>query len=87
MPFRKADCPCNGLFMGRILHGASFPWGESSIRRVADGASCQRGELSLWRVIHGASRPWGESSMGQVVKGQDVIGDLSGNRTMLPLLP
>ncbi len=52
--------------MGRVVHGASCPWGELSMERVAHGASCPWGELSMGRVVHGASCPWGELSMGRV---------------------
>jgi hypothetical protein len=40
--------------MGRVVHGASCPWGELSMGRVVHGASCLWGELS-----------WGELSWGE----------------------
>jgi hypothetical protein len=56
--------------MGRVVHGASCPWGELSLGRVVHGASCPWGELSMGRVVpgvsfDGASCPWGELSWGE----------------------
>jgi hypothetical protein len=49
--------------MGRVVRGASCPWGELSW-----------GELSMGRVVRGASCPWGELSMGRVVYGASCPG-------------
>jgi hypothetical protein len=49
--------------MGRVVHGASCPWGELSLGRVVHGASCPWGELSMWRVL-----------MGRVVRGASLDG-------------
>jgi hypothetical protein len=49
--------------MGRVVRGASCPWGELSW-----------GELSMGRVVHGASCPWGKLSMGRVVHGASCPG-------------
>jgi hypothetical protein len=48
--------------MGRVVRGASGPWGELSW-----------GELSMGRVVHGVSFPWGELSMGPVVPGASCL--------------
>jgi hypothetical protein len=68
------------VVMGRVVHGASCPWGELSLGRVVRGASCPWGELFLGRVVpwascpgascpgasfDGASCPWGELSWGE----------------------
>ncbi len=55
--------------MGRVVHGASCPWGELSVGRTVRGANCPWGELSVGRIVRGASCPWGELSMGQTVHG------------------
>jgi hypothetical protein len=60
--------------VGRVVRGASCPWGELAVGRVVmgrvvPGASCPWSELSMGRVVHGASFPWGELSMGRVVPG------------------
>jgi hypothetical protein len=49
--------------MGRVVRGASCPWGELSW-----------GELSIGRVVHGASCLWGELFMGRVVLGRVLTG-------------
>ncbi len=63
------------VVMGRVVHGASCPWGELSLGRVVPWASCPWGELSMGRVVPGASYrgasfdgascPWGELSWGE----------------------
>jgi hypothetical protein len=60
--------------MGRVVPGASCPWGELSLGRVVPGASCPWGELSMGRVDHGASCLWGEMSMGRDVVGRVLMG-------------
>ncbi len=62
--------------MGRVVHGASCPWGELSMVRVVHGVSCPWGELSMGRVVHGASCLWGELSMGRVVMGRVLMGQV-----------
>ncbi len=45
--------------MGRVVPGASCPWGELSMGQVVPGASCPRASFD------GASCPWGELSWGE----------------------
>jgi hypothetical protein len=54
--------------MGRVVHGASCPWGELSLGRVVHGASCLWGELSMGRVVVG------RVLMGRVVRGASYLG-------------
>ncbi len=62
------------LSVGRVVHGASCPWGELSLGRAVPGASCPWGELSMGRVVPGASCLWGEMTVGRVVVGRVVVG-------------
>jgi hypothetical protein len=54
--------------MGRVVYGASCPWGELSMGRVVHGASCLWGELSMGRVVVG------RFLMGRVVRGASCLG-------------
>ncbi len=40
--------------MGRVVHGASCPWGEMSVGRDVRGAKCPWGEVSVGRNVRGA---------------------------------
>jgi hypothetical protein len=57
--------------------------GQNVLGRVVRGATCPWGELSLGQVVHGASWPWGELSMGRNDSGASrrklSSGELSGN--------
>jgi hypothetical protein len=55
--------------MGRVIHGASCPWGEMSMGRVVRGVSCPWGELSVGRDVRWARCPWDEMSVGRNVRG------------------
>jgi hypothetical protein len=55
--------------MGRVVHGASCPWGELSMGRVVRGAKCLWGELSVGQDVRGAKCLWGEMSVGRNVRG------------------
>jgi hypothetical protein len=72
---------------GRVVHRASFPWGELccplgklSPRWTVHGASYSWVELSMGRAVHGASCPWGKLSWGELSWGEFWWGELSGNR-------
>ncbi len=62
--------------IGRVVHGASCPWGELSMGRVVYRASCLWGELTVGRVVVGPVL------IGRVVRGASFegTGELSGNR-------
>jgi hypothetical protein len=66
--------------MGRVVHGASCPWGELSLGRVVHGVSCLWGELSLGRDVVG------QVLMGQVVRGASCLGT-SGPGTVSKVNP
>jgi hypothetical protein len=68
--------------MGRIVHGASCPWGELSVGRVVRGVKCPGGdcpwgEMSVGRNVRGAKCPWGELSWGELSWGELSWGELS----------
>ncbi len=65
--------------MGRVVHGASCPWGELSMGRVFPGASCPWGELSLGRVVYGASCPGASFDRASCPWGELSWGEWSGN--------
>jgi hypothetical protein len=50
--------------MGRVVHGASCPWGELSVGRTVCGGNCPLG-----RTVRGANCPWGELSVGRIARG------------------
>ncbi len=60
--------------MGRVVHGASCPWGELSMGRVFPGASCPWGVLSMGRVV-----------LGRVLMGRVVLGRV-GNSSLYSLM-
>jgi hypothetical protein len=55
--------------MGRVVRGASCPWGEMSVGRNVRGANCPWGEMSVGRDVRGAKCLWGEMSVGRNVRG------------------
>jgi hypothetical protein len=65
--FRIFSLPCTFLnhpnqthcLVGRVVHGASCPWGEMSVGQNVCGANCPWGELSMGRDVRGAKCPWG----------------------------
>jgi hypothetical protein len=63
--------------MGRVVPGASCPWGELSLGRVVHGASCLWGELSMGWVVEG------RVLMGRVARGASCLG-ASGPGTLTP---
>jgi hypothetical protein len=63
--------------MGRVVHGASCPWGELSVERNVHGASCPWGEMSVGQNVRGAKCPWGEMSWGELSWGELSWGELS----------
>jgi hypothetical protein len=67
--FRKFFLTVYMQTMGRVVHGASCPWGELSLGRIVHGANCPWGDLSVGRIVRGAKCPWGEMSVGRVVRG------------------
>jgi hypothetical protein len=79
--------------MGRVVHGASCPWGEMFLarvvmERVVHGANCPWGEMSVGRAVYGAKCLWAEMSVGRdvverVVMGRVVLGRVVLGRVVL----
>ncbi len=78
-----ASCPWGEMSVGRNVRGASCPWGELSVGRDVRGARCPWGEMSVGRNVRGASCPWGEMSVGRNVVGRVVVGRAVLGRVVL----